>query len=145
MSDTSYGSGLRGTRTLTDTLGLIEAMEGYGKSETTLGDLYGDSVPGVGSEGNATIGYGFNLSIPNVLNAVSDGLLPAGVNYLAGGLNQNVFVAGAAAASAANHPVMSQTQVLSYFRCVVGRYLRAASTGYILTVHEQRTVVINEM
>jgi hypothetical protein len=77
MSSSSYGPALRGTRTLTDTLGLIEVEEGYGSSNRTLGQVYGDGDKSVGSqhEGNPTIGYGFNLNAERVKRFETPGFI----------------------------------------------------------------------
>lgn len=108
MSISSYADGLVGTSALKSMLGLLELVEGYGQTGEP-GQLYIDS------QGHPTIGYGFNLDQQNVLTAVLDGLLPAGTDYVAGGNNQNVFVAGAQAAENSNLPVMSVGQVIAYF------------------------------
>ena len=115
MSISSYADGLVGTSALKSMLGLLELVEGYGQTGEP-GQLYIDS------QGHPTIGYGFNLDQQNVLTAVLDGLLPAGTDYVAGGNNQNVFVAGAQAAENSNLPVMSVGQVIAYFSWVVGQY-----------------------
>jgi len=108
VSASSYGSGLSGTAALADMLGLLEVTEGYGKPPNGPGAVYDDG------SGNPTIGYGFDLTDTNSLGAVLDGLLPAGVTYIQGQTNQNVFVAGAAAA-ASGKAVESATAVVQYF------------------------------
>lgn len=115
MSILSYADGLVGTPALSNILGLLEMVEGYGLTGAP-GRLYIDS------QGHPTIGYGFNLDQQNVLGAVLDALLPPGTHYVAGGNNQNVFTVGAQAAENAGLTVMSVQQVIGYFSWLVGQY-----------------------
>ena len=73
MTATSYGTGLIGTQTLTDLLGTLERVEGFGEGNHTLfqntpGAIYDDS--GRQGSGRPTLGYGFNITVSNTLLAV---------------------------------------------------------------------------
>lgn len=128
MGASSYGTGLLGTRTLTDILGLIEQLEVFGEGNLTLangrkevGSIYDDS--GHQNQGFPTLGYGFNLFDKNTLFSVLDGLLPEGTTYAAGVQNQNVFVAGALAAQQSGHTIMTVQNVRDYFFWLVDQYV----------------------
>jgi hypothetical protein len=137
VSATDYGSGLIGTTTLANLLAVIEQQEGYGETQTATGAVYVDSV------NDPTIGFGFDLTQNNVLKAVLDGLLPSGVNYVPGGPNQNVFVASAAAAAAANKPVESSTNVVNYFSWLVSQY--TSETGLLADDDDKATLLQQDL